>query len=186
MNCAPLTYGYGSADQNENFSSLPAEFPFPFVRPDRPAPATRVTPPASSPESSEQTTSSVSPETSPSPPVIRMKNKRRGRSLTPSTSRDSEDSCESSGSRISRPPRKRLNHHDKRCLTIQVGPDQFAQLLRSDFFFFFEACPTCPFLADASYPDRRPIARQSRRRGTLGTVPTRSLRLGQDHQTVCP
>ncbi|KAJ2916450.1 hypothetical protein MD484_g3981, partial [Candolleomyces efflorescens] len=106
-------------DQNENFSSLPAEFPFPFVRPDRPAPATRVTPPASSPESSEQTTSSVSPETSPSPPVIRMKNKRRGRSLTPSTSRDSEDSCESSGSRISRPPRKRLNHHDKRCLTIQ-------------------------------------------------------------------
>lgn len=118
MNCARLTY-YGSAEQSENFSTLTAEYPFPLMRSDPPAPNTRFTPPASSPESS-QNTSSVSPETSPSPTVIRMKNKRRGRSLTPSTSRDSEDSSESSRSRISRPPRKRLNHHDKRCLTIQV------------------------------------------------------------------
>ncbi|KAF6762738.1 hypothetical protein DFP72DRAFT_876790 [Ephemerocybe angulata] len=110
-----------STDVDEKMAFGPAH-PGYFGSMARSSPATSDTQytPATTPES--QTASSASPETSPSPPALQMQlKKRRGRSSSSATpsSRDSDRSSDSSQSRVHRPPRKRANHHDKRCLTIQ-------------------------------------------------------------------
>lgn len=56
----------------------------------------------------------------------------KGKQKRPSVSTSSEgdsDSCVSSSGYKSPPPRKRINHHDKRCLTIQVSSAQSFDML---------------------------------------------------------
>lgn len=74
---------------------------------------------AAAPDPSPQLTS-LDSSTPSSSSGLNLKGKKRRKSVKPSDDGSSSSSSSSSGSAISR-SRKRLNHHDTRCYTIQVS-----------------------------------------------------------------